>query len=321
MPGVTREQIDRAKQWDLLSYLQTYEPGELKKTGPREFCTVTHDSLKISNGKWHWTTRGFGGKTALDYLIKVRDMPFVEAVRTLCGESAPVLSQPVTRPPEPPRAFVLPEPARCATAAMSYLQRRGIDSEIISGCMKAGIFYESKKYRNCVFVGKDKEGKARFACMRGTMGDYKADAPGSDKRFNFCLPSSDPSSGLLAVFESPIDALSLATLRKAKRTAWDKCNYLSLGGTAPLALLQFLKDHPEIKRVYLCLDNDKAGLDGMARIEASIQGDPELKGRALTVERKPPPATHGKDYNELLRAKLAGRPAPARGPKERSFER
>ena len=79
MPGVTREQIDRAKQWDLLSYLQTYEPGELKKTGPREFCTVTHDSLKISNGKWHWTTRGFGGRTALDYLIQVRDMPFVEA--------------------------------------------------------------------------------------------------------------------------------------------------------------------------------------------------------------------------------------------------
>lgn len=321
MPGVTREQIDRAKQWDLLSYLQQYEPGELKKTGPHEFCTVTHDSLKISNGKWHWTTRGFGGRTALDYLIKVRDMPFVEAVRTLCGESAPVLSQPVTRPPEQPRAFVLPEAARCATAAVSYLQRRGIDSEIISWCMKAGIFYESKKYHNCVFVGKDKAGKARFACMRGTMGDYKADAPGSDKRFNFCLPSSDPSSGLLAVFESPIDALSLATLRKAKRTAWDKCNYLSLGGTASLALLQFLKDHPEIKQVYLCLDNDRAGLDGMARIEAAIRGDKELQGRALTVERKPPPATHGKDYNELLRAKLAGRPAPARGPKERSLEK
>ena len=321
MPGVTREQIDRAKQWDLLSYLQTHEPGELKKTGPHEYCTVTHDSLKISNGKWNWTTRGFGGRTALDYLIKVRDMPFVEAVRTLCGETAPVLSQPVTKPPEQPRAFVLPEVARCATAAVSYLQRRGIDSEIISRCMKAGIFYESRKYHNCVFVGKDKAGKARFACMRGTMGDFKADAPGSDKRYNFCLPSADPSSGLLAVFESPIDALSLATLRKVKRTAWDQCNYLSLGGTSPLALLQFLHDHPEIKQVYLCLDNDKAGLDGMARIEAAIQNDKALQGRALNVERKPPPVEHGKDYNELLRAKLAGRPAPARGSKERSFER
>lgn len=74
MPGVTREQIDRAKEWDLLSYLQTYEPGELTKKRPtdKEYRTKTHDSLVISNGRWNWTTRGFGGKTALDYLIKVR---------------------------------------------------------------------------------------------------------------------------------------------------------------------------------------------------------------------------------------------------------
>lgn len=324
MPGVTTEQIERAKEWDLLSYLQQYEPGELTKKHPtdKEYRTKTHDSLVISNGRWNWTTRGFGGRTALDYLIKVRDMPFVEAVRTLCGDTAPVLSQPVRpapKPPEQPRAFVLPEVARCATAAVSYLQHRGIDSEIISRCIQAGIFYESRNYHNCVFVGKDRAGKARFACMRGTVGDFKADAPGSDKRYNFCLTANGPPCGVLAVFESPIDALSLATMRKLARTPWDKCHYLSLGGTSPLALLQYLTDHPEIRQVYLCLDNDKAGLDGMARIEAAIQE--AFPGRALTVERKPPPAEHGKDYNELLRAKLAGRPAPARGPKERSNTR
>lgn len=319
MPGVNAEQIEQAKQWDLLSYLQQYEPGELKKTGPHEFCTVTHDSLKISNGKWHWTTRGFGGKTALDYLIKVRDMPFVEAVRTLCGNTALIHSQPVTKPPEQPRAFVLPEVARCATAAVSYLQRRGIDADIIGRCIQAGIFYESRNYHNCVFVGKDKAGKARFACMRGVMGDYKADATGSDKRFNFCLPATGPARGVLAAFESPIDALSLATMRKLQGKPWDKCNYLSLGGTSPLALVQYLHDHRSIKQVYLCLDNDKAGLDGMARIEAAIQE--EFPGHALTVERKPPPVEHGKDYNELLRAKLAEKRPPARGPKERSYTR
>lgn len=319
MPGVTREQIDRAKEWDLLSYLQTYEPGELKKAGPHEYCTVTHDSLKISNGKWHWTTRGFGGKTALDYLIKVQGMEFVEAVRTLNdGRAAPSLTQPVTRPPEQPRAFVLPEGNRCATAAVSYLQRRGIDSEIISRCIQAGIFFESRNYHNCVFVGRDRAGKARFACLRGTVGDFKGDVPGSDKRFNFCFPANGPSR-TVAVFESPIDALSLATLFKKQGAVWDRGHYLSLGGTSPLALLQFLKDHPEINRVYLCLDNDKAGLDGMARIEAALRDGKELQGRGFMVERKPPPVEHGKDYNELLRATLAGRPAPARGPKERSI--
>ena len=274
MPGVTREQIDRAKEWDLLSYLQTYEPGELTKKRPtdKEYRTKTHDSLVISNGRWNWTTRGFGGKTALDYLIKVRGMEFVEAVRTLNdGRAAPSLSQPVTRPPEQPRAFALPEGNRCATAAVSYLQRRGIDSEIISRCIRAGIFFESRKYHNCVFVGRDKAGKARFACLRGTMGDFKGDVPGSDKRFNFCFPAGGPSR-TVAVFESPIDALSLATLFKARGVAtWDRGHYLSLGGTSPLALLQFLYDRPEIDRIYLCLDNDKAGLDGMGRIEAALR--------------------------------------------------
>lgn len=43
MPGVTREQIDRAKEWDLLSYLQTYEPGELTKKRPtdKEYGRIT----------------------------------------------------------------------------------------------------------------------------------------------------------------------------------------------------------------------------------------------------------------------------------------
>lgn len=36
MPGVTKEQIARAKEWDLLSYLQAFEPQELRKCGGRK---------------------------------------------------------------------------------------------------------------------------------------------------------------------------------------------------------------------------------------------------------------------------------------------
>ena len=45
---VIKEQIEKAKEWDLLSYLQAYEPHELKRSGPNEYCTRTHDSLKIT---------------------------------------------------------------------------------------------------------------------------------------------------------------------------------------------------------------------------------------------------------------------------------
>ena len=66
MGYVTKEMIDRAKEMDLLTYLQPYEPQELVHFGGSTYCTREHDSLKISNGKWCWFSRGIGGKTALD---------------------------------------------------------------------------------------------------------------------------------------------------------------------------------------------------------------------------------------------------------------
>ena len=56
----TEEQIKTAKSIDLLTYLQTYEPDNLRRAG-KEYCLAEHDSLKISNGKWFWHSRGFGG--------------------------------------------------------------------------------------------------------------------------------------------------------------------------------------------------------------------------------------------------------------------
>ena len=100
--------------------------------------------------------------------------------------------------------------------------------------------------------------------------------------------------------ESPIDALSLATLVKLSGGEWRDSHYLSLGGTAPRAMIQFLHDHPHVTQVSLCLDNDKAGIMGMERLENAIQDNPELAHRVKLIDRNPPPAEHGKDYNEFL---------------------
>jgi len=59
----------------------------------------------------------------------------------------------------------------------------------------------------------------------------------TDKHYNFCLASADPDCAQLAVAESPIDALSLATLVKRGGGDWRDYSYLSLGGTASRALL------------------------------------------------------------------------------------
>ena len=86
MPYYDSETIERARQVDLLTYLQTCEPQELVHVSGNVYCTKTHDSLRISNGKWCWFSRGIGGYSALDYLIKVITLraPGRENGRKLC---------------------------------------------------------------------------------------------------------------------------------------------------------------------------------------------------------------------------------------------
>lgn len=324
MPGVTKEQIARAREWDLLSYLQAYEPQELKKCGSSEYRTVSHDSLKISNGRWNWHSQGIGGRTALDYLIKVRGMGFVEAVEMLCGERGAVISRTGTAAAgqEMRKPFLLPEANRYGTAAVSYLQHRCIDAGVISHCIGKGLIYESRRFHNCVFVGRSPDGKARYATLHGVHGTFKMDMEGSDKRYSFSLPAHGRYSPHLAVAESPIDALSLATLLKMQGDDWTGNHYLSLGGTAPLALLQYLHDHPAITHVSLCLDNDRAGAAGMEKIREAVQADPELSGRIRMVVDNPPPVSLGKDYNELLQQKsLALKTERARAGLHRGMEK
>ena len=81
----SQEQIRELKKIDLLTYLQNYEPNELVHISGNNYCTRTHDSLKISNGLWNWFSKGIGGKNAIDYLIKVKNYTFIEALQLLAN--------------------------------------------------------------------------------------------------------------------------------------------------------------------------------------------------------------------------------------------
>ena len=54
MPYMTKNQIAAAREMDLLTFLRQAEPEELVHIGGSTYATRTHDSLKISNGKWCW---------------------------------------------------------------------------------------------------------------------------------------------------------------------------------------------------------------------------------------------------------------------------
>ena len=57
----TKESIEEARKVDLLTYLRQCDPQELVHVSGNVYCTKTHDSLRISNGKWYWFSRGIGG--------------------------------------------------------------------------------------------------------------------------------------------------------------------------------------------------------------------------------------------------------------------
>ena len=229
MPGVTKEQIKAAKKMTAIEFLRRYRPEELVKGECRnEYQLREHDSFKI-NGEtslWHWKSRDVGGRSALDYLIYVEGMKFVDAVLSLCGESPAYF--PDSSQPKQEKEFVLPPAAENKKRVFAYLIRRGISREVIEACVRAGILYESAGYRNAVFVGRDEQGTARYAFLRGTYSNskkpFKAEVTGSDKRFCFCLPPQG-NSRKMAVYESAIEAMAHLTL---EGTA-DK-HRLSLGG-------------------------------------------------------------------------------------------
>ena len=304
MPYYTEEQIIKARSIDLLSYLQTYEATELVHVRGNTYCTRDHDSLKISNGKWMWWSRGFGGSSALDYLIKVKGMQFMDAMKTLTDDNelslnnAPALGE--SSQNKGTRKLLLPEKSETDLEIIRYLTGRGIDRGIIKSCIDEGILYESPPYHNCIFVGFDESGNAAYAFYRATTGErLMGEAAGSDKRYSFRI---DRAGSTLHVFESAIDLLSYATIMKMRTGEWRAEPMLSLGGVyapstnnkqtkLPIALENMTQNQTQINTIALHLDNDYAGRSATRSISEQL-------GNKYIVRDEPP--AYGKDCNDYL---------------------
>ena len=225
MPYIPPEVLQEIKKVDLKTYLKEYEPRELVHFSGDVYTTRTHDSIKISNGKWTWWGTGIGGRTALDYLIKVRGLNFMEAAELMIDQMRikPLSHVPMPEQEEPKeKTLLLPEAYRYQEYVTSYLRRRGIDEEIIEFCLKTGRIYESAYHHNAVFVGMDKDRIPRYAALRGIGTDFIGEASGSDKNYSFSVTAREQSK-------------------------------------VPATLSRFLKEHPEVDTIVFHLDNDRAG--------------------------------------------------------------
>ena len=318
MPFIAPEVILEAKRMDLLTYLRNYEPYELVKFSGNTYTTRTHDSLKISNGKWMWWSRGIGGRNALDYLVKVKGMSFLEAVETIVGYTAittPVYEKTETKAPDQP--LLLPKKNTNSNMVSLYLFERGIDYEIINYCIGNELIFESLPYHNVVFVGYDEKNEPKYAAYRATNHTrILGDCSGSKKQYSFRL--TNDNSDEIHLFECAIDLLSFATLCKLEGKDWRTFNLVSLSGVyspaekieeskIPIALEKYLRLNPNIKRIILHFDNDIAGRKATETLKVIL---PER----YEVVSDPP--LQGKDFNDFLCLRTGITPK-----KERSYER
>ena len=301
MPYIAPEIVAEARRMDLLSYLKIYEPHELVRFSGKAYTTRTHGSLKISNGKWMWWSQGIGGNCALDYLVKVRGYSFLQAVETIMGGKSHLPIEPYPQPKEQPKVLFLPEKSASNDRITEYLFGRGIDYAIIQYCIDKGLIFESLPYHNLVCVGFDEKNTPRYASYRATN-DRRVlgDCSGSDKHYSFRIADSESST--VNLFECAIDLLSYATLEKMAGRDWRKDNLVSLAGvylpkeriedsTTPAALVKYLDEKPQIKKIFLHFDNDNAGRKASLALKTILPSKYE-------VVDSPPPC--GKDYNDFL---------------------
>ena len=275
----TQAQIDKANAVDLEKFLRAQ--GETLVRSGKEYRWKAHDSLTVCGNKWFRHSQSKGG-LPVDFVMEFYGKSFPEAVQMLTGE--PGEAQPEADPAPSP-AFRLPLRNVTNANILNYLtQERKLSPSLVNFFIAAGDIYEDAAHHNVVFVGRDADGHPRYASSRGINEKFRQDAAGAEKAFGFAHRGTDKQ---LLVFEAPIDLLSFIELFPKN---WQQHNYLSLGGVSGKALRQFLSERPDVERVFLCLDADKAGEDACKRLV-------ELLPDTVSVTRIQPCM---KDWNDVL---------------------
>ena len=284
----TQAQIDRANAANLEDFLRAQ--GETLVRSGKEYRWKAHDSLTVCGNKWFRHSQSKGGYP-VDFVMEFYGKSFPEAVQMLTGELGEVQPE---ADPTPSPAFRLPLRNVTNANILNYLtQERKLSPSLVNFFVSTGDIYEDAAHHNVVFVGRDADGHPRYASSRGIYEKFRQDAAGAEKAFGFAHRGTDKQ---LLVFEAPIDLLSFIELFPKN---WQRHNYLSLGGVSAKALQQFLSERPDVERVFLCLDADKAGEDACKRLTALLPD-------TMSVTRIQPCM---KDWNDVLvhRAEILNR--------------
>ena len=291
----------------------------VKQISSDRYTLLEHDSMAIKFDKsgmeyFIWNSRGIGG-SVIDFAMAIHDVDKETAIKTLRNylhSRTPEQIDDTNRRKKiqaahsmKPKSLEMPPPCEGAFRKVyAYLSKsRGIEAEIVSSLMKNRQLYQDER-GNAVFVGFDYDGREKYAFKRSSNTNipYRGEATGSNKSVGFSMGLVDRTPRRLFVTEAAIDALSLKSLMLIHGIADSDCAYLACGGTASNALLYHIKHHPQIQKIYLCMDNDEAGHTARKNFRSELK----TVGFSGKVIDKIP---IGKDFNEDLKTLRETAPA------------
>ncbi len=264
--------------------------------------TAEHDSMKIypaSNSYYRFSTKQ--GGTPIDFLINECGYDQKDAIELLADkggyietENRTPMIQRQQKVQEEAVPFIMPKKAENNKRVYAYLSSRGLNGEIIHDFIKRGLLYESADKHNCVFVGRDEKGNVKAGYMRGTytLGtkQYKGNVPGSDKQYGIFHEGQEGSTELFC-FEAPIDLMSHIQLTKIS------AHRLALCGLDDTSMRNVLEKHPEIGKIYFCLDADERGQEA-AQTLGKKYARMGFKTFSVVLPAK-------KDWNEYLQQEVS----------------
>lgn len=259
----TKEQREEARRTDLAFFLVS-QGEKVKKSGSEYEWLDGSQKVTIRGHLWYHQYEQKGGD-AIDFVRKFYNKDYAQAVEMLLNGGGEITTSPIIEKEHKP--FKLPQKNDRMSRLFSYLLlTRGIDKDVLYEFVRRKMIYESADYHNAVFVGYDTSGTPRHAHKRGTAtsNPYKGNVAGSQPEFSFHWHGK---SDRLYLFEAPIDMLSFISMHKDN---WQQHSYGASCSVSDRVLFQCLKDNPNIKKVYLCFDNDQAGQLANKRIAEKL---------------------------------------------------
>ncbi|MBO5485041.1 MAG: toprim domain-containing protein [Lachnospiraceae bacterium] len=274
----------------------------------RYFSLKEHDSVIIDTEKncfWRNSRPGSGaaighGGSIIDFVMEFEGMDKGKAIR--------MLSQRVDRKGFPletkniqtigkiakrgifPEQLQLPEKAKNMRKVFAYLiKTRCISADIVQKMVDRRQLYQDI-YGNCVFVSFDSNGKAVFACQRGTntFTPFYRDVLGCD--YSKCFFINNKTNKLY-ITESVIDAMSVMTINQPVHMYW---NYLVLTGVGKTEAVESYLQDEVLEEIWIGTDNDEAGRKAAELLEKRIR---KRRQDILIIQDRPKTE---KDWNAVL---------------------